>query len=88
MAVRSGIQFPAAKGPRPLPTELLHEIISLTLSPYLSDVLIAPASTRNWNPLKVLLHTNYHFRSCTLSVCKVLWGHSFMNYRTGCVVFA
>lgn len=87
MSVRTGMQSTIVRGPRPLPTELLREIICFTLGPYLSDVLIAPASTRSWNPVRTLLHTNYHFRSCTLSVCNEVWALSFINHRTGCVVF-
>lgn len=82
-----GVQSPVAKGARFYPTELLHEIVTLTLSRYLSDVLIAPASTRSWDAIGALLHVDYHFRSCTQSVLNALWGGDFVDRKTGCVFF-
>jgi hypothetical protein len=87
MTLRPGVQSLVAKGARFYPTELLHEIITLTLSRYLSDVLIAPASTRSWDAIGALLHVDYHFRSCTLSVLNALWGGNFVDHKTGCVFF-
>jgi hypothetical protein len=87
MTSRPGVQSLVAKGTRPFPTELLHEIISLTLSRYLSDVLIAPASTRSWDTIGALLHVDYHFRSCTLGVLNTLWDGNFVDHKTGCVFF-
>jgi hypothetical protein len=87
MTLLLGVQPPLAKGARPIPTELLHEIITLVLSRYLSDVLSAPGTTRNWDAIGALLHVDYHFRSCTLSVLNPLWGGDFVDRKTGCVVF-
>jgi hypothetical protein len=87
MTLRPDVQSLVAKSARFYPTELLHEIITLTLSRYLSDVLIAPTSTRSWDAIGALLHVDYHFRSCTLSVLNALWGGTFVDYKTGCVFF-
>jgi hypothetical protein len=84
---RSGVQSLVAKGVRSFPTELLYEIITLTLSQYLSDILIAPVSTTSWDAIGALLHVNYHFRSCTLSVLDALWDGTFVNRKSGCVSF-
>jgi hypothetical protein len=84
---RPGVQSLVAKGVRCLPTELLHEVVTLTLSQYLSDVLIAPVSTRSWDAIGVLLHVDYHFRCCTLSVLNALWDGTFADRKSGCVFF-
>lgn len=81
-----GVQSLVTKGGRHFPTELLHEVITLTLSRYLSDVLIAPASTRSWDAIGTLLHVDYHFRSCTLSVLNTLWDDTFVDRKSGCVI--
>ena len=86
ITLRLGVQSLVAKA-RSLPSELLHEIITLTLSPYLSDVLIDPASSRRWNAIGTLLHIDYHFRSCTIGVMNALWYGDFVDYKTGCVFF-
>ncbi|KAF8497195.1 hypothetical protein F5888DRAFT_335648 [Russula emetica] len=83
MTLRPGVQSLIAKSARHFATELLHEIITLTLSRYLSDVLIAPASTRSWDAIGTLLHVDYHFRSCTLSVLNALWDGNFVDHKTG-----
>jgi hypothetical protein len=88
ITLRPGVQSLVAKGALILPTELLHEIITLTLSRYLGDVLIAPASTRRWDAIGTLLHIDCHFRYCTLSVLNALWDTTFMDCRTGCVFFS
>ena len=88
MTLRPAVQSPVANGARLFPTELLHEIVTLTLSRYLSDVLIAPTSTRSWDAIGALLHVNYHFRSCTLAVLNALWEGNFVDHKTGCVFFA
>jgi hypothetical protein len=88
MTLPAGVQPLLAKGARLFPTELLHEIITLILSRYLSDVLIAPATTRSWDAIGALLHVNYHFRSCTLGVLNALWDGNFVDHKTGCVFFA
>lgn len=85
MTLRSVVQSFVARAARLFPTELLHEIITLILSRYLSDVLIAPASTRSWDAIGTLLHVDYHFRSCTLSVLNPLWDGDFVDRKTGCV---
>jgi hypothetical protein len=87
MTLRPPVQSLVADGARHFPTELLHEIITLILSRYLSDVLIAPASTRCWDAIGALLHVDYHFRSCTLSVFNALWDGNFVDHKTGCVFF-
>lgn len=84
---RPGVQSLVAEGARCFPTELLQEVLTLTLSRYLSDVLIAPASTRSWDAIGTLLHVNYHFRSCTAKVLDALWDGRFLNYDTGCAFF-
>jgi hypothetical protein len=85
MTLRRGAQSFVAMDARLFPTELLHEIITLTLSRYLSDVLIAPTSTRSWDAIGTLLHVDYHFRSCALSVLNGLWDGNFVDHKTGCV---
>ena len=87
MTLRPDVQPLVSKGARLFPTELLHEVIILTLSRYLSDVLIAPASTRSWDAIGALLHVDYHFRSCTLGVLNALWDGYFVDHKTGCVFF-
>jgi hypothetical protein len=84
---RPGVQSRVAKGVHYFPTELLHEVITLTLSRYLSDVLIAPASTRSWDAIGALLHVDYHFRCCTLNVLNALWDGTFVDRKSGCVSF-
>ncbi|KAF8479103.1 hypothetical protein DFH94DRAFT_40284 [Russula ochroleuca] len=84
---RSGLQPLVAKGVRSFPTELLYEIITLTLSQYLSDVLIAPVLTTSWDAIGALLHVNYHFRCCSLSVLDALWDGTFVDRKSGCVSF-
>lgn len=84
---RSGVQALVAKGGRSFPTELLYEIITLTLSQYLTDILIAPVSTTNWDAIGALLHANYHFRCCTLSILDALWDGTFVDRKSGCVSF-
>jgi hypothetical protein len=84
---RPGVQSLVAKGVPYFPAELLHEVITLTLSQYLSDVLIAPASTRSWDAIGVLLHVDYQFRSCTLNVLNALWDGTFVDRKSGCVSF-
>ena len=85
MTLRPSVQSFVAKAARLFPTELLHEIITLILSRYLSDVLIDPASTRSWDAIGALLHIDYHFRACTLSVMNALWDGDFVDRKTGCV---
>lgn len=87
MTLRPGVQSPIATGARHFPTELLQKVIVLTLSRYLSDVLIAPTSTRSWDAIGTLLHVNQHFRSCTVSVLEPLWGGRFTEIMTGYVFF-
>jgi hypothetical protein len=87
MTLRPGVQSPIATGARRFPTELLQEVIILTLSRYLSDVLIAPTSTRSWDAIGALLHVDHHFRYCTVSILGPLWGNEFTEYKTGCVFF-
>ena len=87
MTLRPAVQSLVAKDARTFPTELLHEIITRTLSRYLSDVLIAPTSTRSWDAIGVLLHVDYHFRTCTLAVLNALWDDNFVDHKTGCVFF-
>lgn len=87
MTLPLGVRPLLAKGVR-FPTELLYQIIVLILSRYLSDVLIAPGTTRNWDAIGALLHIDYRFRSCTLSVLDILWDGNFVDHKTGCVSFA
>jgi hypothetical protein len=86
-ASRPGVRSLVTKGVRYFPTELLHEVITLTISQYLSDVLIAPVSTRSWDAIRALLHVDYHFRCCTLSVMNALWDGAFVDRKSGCVSF-
>ncbi|KAI9511343.1 hypothetical protein F5148DRAFT_358458 [Russula earlei] len=65
------------------PTELLHDVIALTLGRYLGDILIAPVSTRSWDAIGTLLHVDYHFRSCTLRVLDALWDGTFTDRKSG-----
>lgn len=82
-----GVRSFVANGVRCFPTELLYEVITLTLSRYLSDVLIAPTSTRSWDAIGALLHVDYQFRCCTLTVLDALWDGTFMDRKSGCVSF-
>jgi hypothetical protein len=85
MTLPTDVQSLVAEDSRHIPTELLHEIITFTLSQYLSNVLIAPVSTRGWDAIGSLLHVDYHFRSCTLRVLNGLWDGNFVDRKTGCV---
>lgn len=85
--IRPSVQSLVANSVRCFPTELLHEVITYTLSRYLSDVLIAPESTRSWNAIGTLLHVDYQFRSCTVNVLDALWDGTFLDFRSGCVSF-
>jgi len=86
--LRPCVQSLVTKGGHNFPTELLHEILTLTLSQYLSDVLIAPWSSRSWDAIGALLHVDYNFRSCTLSILNALWDGNFVDRKTGCVSFS
>ena len=85
---RPVVQPFVANGVRCFPTELLYEVIILALSQYLNDVLIAPTSTRSWDAIGALLHVNYHFRCCTLTILDAVWDGRFMDFKSGCVSFA
>ncbi|KAI0259912.1 hypothetical protein BC834DRAFT_903266 [Gloeopeniophorella convolvens] len=65
------------------PPELLHQVITLTLGQYLSDVLLAPESTRSWDAIGTLLHVNHCFRCCTLRVLSPLWDGTFVERKSG-----
>jgi hypothetical protein len=67
------------------PTEILQEIVILALGQYLTDILLAPESTRSWDGISVLLHINHCFRCCALKVLNVLWEGTFVDRKTGCV---
>ncbi|KAI9456699.1 hypothetical protein BJY52DRAFT_1275548 [Lactarius psammicola] len=65
------------------PTEILQEIVTLTLGQYLTDILLAPESTRRWDAIGTLLHVNHCLRCCALKVLNVLWEGTFVERKTG-----
>jgi hypothetical protein len=67
------------------PTEILQEIVTLALGQYLTDILLAPESTRSWDAISILLHVNHCLRCCALKVLNVLWEGTFVDRKTGCV---
>lgn len=67
------------------PTEILQEIVNLALGQYLTDILLAPESTRSWDAISILLHVNHCLRCCALKVLNVLWEGTFVERKTGCV---
>ena len=88
-------QPPTSVGPSPqsslacsvgrFPTEILQEIVILALGQYLTDILLAPESTRSWDAIGILLHVNHCFRCCALKVLNLLWEGTFVDCKTGSV---
>ncbi|KAF8274265.1 hypothetical protein EI94DRAFT_1794479 [Lactarius quietus] len=68
------------------PTEILQEIVTLTLGQYLTDILLAPESTRGWDAIGILLHVNHCLRCCALKVLNMLWEGTFVERKTRCVL--
>ncbi|KAN0127573.1 hypothetical protein V8E53_011754 [Lactarius tabidus] len=65
------------------PTEILQEIVTLTLGQYLTDILLDPESTQSWDAITILLHVNHCLRCCALKVLNVLWEGTFVERKTG-----
>jgi hypothetical protein len=61
----------------------LQEIVTLALGQYLTDILLAPESTRSWDAISILLHVNHCLRCCALKVLNVLWEGTFVDRKTG-----
>lgn len=65
------------------PTEILQEVVTLAIGQFLTDVLLAPESTRSWDAIGTLLHVNNCLRCCALKVLNVLWEGTFVERKTG-----